>query len=73
MDLTELQRAEEIEAQLRAWDWKADLRSDERSIPWLARKTGKPQRTVYAYSYGQVRAPLEWLRDAYRVLKGGVR
>lgn len=70
MDLTELQRFEEMEAQLRSWDWRADLKADERSIPWLARKTGKPQRTIYAYAYGEVHAPLDWLRDAYRVLKG---
>jgi hypothetical protein len=70
MDLAELRRFEEIENQLRAWDWRADLKADERSIPWLARKTGAPQRTVYAYAYGEVRPPLSWLREAYRILKG---
>lgn len=69
MDLAELQRFEEMEQQLRAWDWRADLKADERSIPWLARKTGTSQRTVYSYAYGEVRAPLPWLREAYRVLK----
>ena len=73
MDLTELQQFEQMEQQLRSWDWQADLRSDERSIPWLARKTGKSQRAVYSYAYGESRPSLEWLRDAYRVLKGGPR
>lgn len=70
MDLTELRQFEQMEAQLRAWDWRADLKADERSIPWLARKTGKPTRTIYAYAYGEIRAPLAWLREAYKVLKG---
>jgi hypothetical protein len=70
MDLTELQQLEDMEARLRAWDWIAALKADERSIPWLARKTGKPQRTVYAYSYGEVTPSLQWLRDAFRALNG---
>jgi hypothetical protein len=70
MDLTELQHFEDMEARLRAWDWLAALKADERSIPWLARKTGKSQRSIYAYSYGQATPSLAWLRDAYRVLHG---
>ena len=70
MDLTELRRIEELEAQLRAWDWRADLKADERSIPWLARKTDTPSSTVYSYSNRTHQPPLEWLRTAYRVLKG---
>lgn len=57
---------------LRSWDWLADLKADERSIPWLARKTGKSQRSIYAYSYGESTPSLEWLRSAYRALKGRI-
>lgn len=71
MELSELVRFEEMEAQLRAWDWQAALKADERSIPWLARKTNKSQRSVYAYAYGEARPSLDWLRAAYRVLNGG--
>jgi hypothetical protein len=70
MDMTELQQLEDMEARLRAWDWMAALKADERSIPWLARKTGKSQRSIYAYSYGQATPSLAWLRDAYRALNG---
>ena len=55
---------------LREWDWEADLKREERTIPWLARKTGKSQRSVYSYRYGQARPPLEWLAAAFRVLNG---
>lgn len=56
------------EAELRAWDWLADLRAQERSLSWLARKTDRNQQTVYLYSWGKQRASLEWLRSAARVL-----
>lgn len=57
------------DADLRAWDWRADLKADERGIPWLARQTGKAQSTVYNYAYGFREAPIEWLRDVARVLR----
>lgn len=53
---------------LRAWDWRAELRSQERTLTWLARKTNRPKRTVYAYSSGQIPPPLQWLTDAARAL-----
>jgi hypothetical protein len=53
---------------LREWDWRADLRAQERTIPWLARKTDRAQSTVYAYAYGTVRPSLSWLEEAARVL-----
>ena len=71
MDMTELRQFEDLEQRLRTWDWLAELQLQERTIPWLARKTGKSQRSVYAYKYGEARPSLEWLRDAYRVLRGG--
>ena len=56
------------EAELRAWDWRAALKADERSIPWLAKRTSKSQRTVYGYSRGELVPPLAWLREAAAVL-----
>jgi hypothetical protein len=53
---------------LRAWDWRADLRAIERSIAWLARQTGTPERTVYSYVAGQRTTSLGWLRKAAAVL-----
>lgn len=69
MDLPELLPNDE--AELRAWDWRAALKADERSIPWLARRTGKSVRTVYGYSRGEFPIPLSWLRDAAAVLNKG--
>ena len=60
------------EAELRAWDWKAALKADERSIPWLAKRTSKAQRTVYGYSRGELVPPIEWLREAAAVLRKDV-
>lgn len=60
------------EAALRAWDWRADLKADERTIPWLARRTNRAQRTVYGYSRGEIVPPLEWLRSAAAVLRKDV-
>ena len=71
MSDTTVDQFEDLEHKLRTWDWLAELALEERSVPWLARKTGKSQRAVYAYKYGQSRPSLEWLRDAYRVLRGG--
>lgn len=56
------------EASLRGWDWRATLKAEERTIPWLARKTSRAQTTVYRYSYGTLTPPLEWLRAAARAL-----
>lgn len=58
--------------QLRAWDWRSALDEDERDIPWLARKTGKAQSTVYKYAYGTRTTPIEWLREVARVLRKDV-
>jgi hypothetical protein len=65
MSTAELSQDEE---ELRAWDWRADLKAQERGIPWLARQTGRSQQTVYLYAWGRVVTPLEWLRNAARVL-----
>lgn len=55
--------------QLLEWDWRADLKADERGIPWLARQTGRSQSTVYKYAYGERKTPIAWLRDVARVLR----
>lgn len=70
-----MQTAEELqEAELRAWDWYAELKRQERAIPWLARQTNRQQNTVYKIKWGEVRPSLEWLRDVARVLgKEGAR
>lgn len=66
MDLTELLPTDE---ELRAWDWRSDLRGMERSIAWLSRRTSRAQRTIYSYAYGEYEAPLDWLREARAVIR----
>lgn len=53
---------------LRGWDWMAELGRQERTIPWLARKTGRAQTTVYRYKYGSLTPPVTWLRAARTAL-----
>jgi hypothetical protein len=60
------------DAELREWDWRADLKAEERTIPWLARQTGRAQHTVYRYSWGTLATPIDWLREARRVLRKDV-
>lgn len=49
-------------------DWRAVLKAQGRSIAWLADQTGRPRRTVYAYSQQTRTPPAEWLAKAYEVL-----
>lgn len=56
------------DAELRAWDWRADLKAEERGIPWLAKRTGRSMSAVYKYAYGVLPTPIEWLRKAAAVL-----
>lgn len=65
--------AELTDALLRKWDWKADLRADERTFVWLARHTGMSARSVYDYVYGKTDPPVAWLRRAWRVIHMGER
>ena len=53
---------------LATWDWRAELRAQQRSIPWLARRTDRAQQTVYNYSTGRAATPFDWLRQAAIVL-----
>lgn len=66
MDLPEVQQDDE--AELRAWDWRAELKAQDRSIPWLARQTDRQQNTVYKYAWGELTPKVEWLRAAARAL-----
>lgn len=58
------------DAELRAWDWRAELRAQERSVPWLARRTGRSDGMVYKYASGALPTPIAWLRAAAVVLLG---
>lgn len=58
--------------QLREWDWIADLNAQERNVMWLSRRTKAHYKAVYRYKWGQAEPPIEWLREAYAVLRGSV-
>ena len=62
---------EQAETLLREWDWKAELDRQDRSKAWLARQTQTQPRSVYAYAYGEVKAPLKWLRKVAILLGRG--
>jgi hypothetical protein len=62
-------RAEPSDDELRAWDWRADLRRWGRSVPWLARQTERADQTVYQYSRGQTRPSIAWLRSAWVIIQ----
>jgi len=44
--------------------WRTALREQGRTLRWLALKTGKSPRTVYAYSRGDLVPLPEWLAAA---------
>ena len=43
--------------------WRTVLYDQGRTLRWLAGKTGKSARTVYAYSRGDLTPPDRWLED----------
>lgn len=49
-------------------EWRAVLREQGRSLRWLARQTGTPERTVYAYSRGARPASERFLARAGEAL-----
>lgn len=55
-------------ADLRAWDWRAELRAQERTMTWLARNTDRSLSALYRYLYGSLTPPETWLRDVARLL-----
>lgn len=57
---------------LSGWDWKAELKRQERSLEWIARRTDRSTSALNAYSQGRVTPPAEWLRSAWIVLARGM-
>lgn len=55
-------------AELRAWDWRAELERQDRGMTWLARRTDRSVSAVYRYAYGTLTPPESWLRDVARIL-----
>jgi hypothetical protein len=53
---------------LRAWDWRAELRQQGRSVGWLARQTNRAESTVYKIAGRQMVPSIAWLEDVARVL-----
>jgi hypothetical protein len=60
--------AAEIEAALRAWDWKAELAAQDRTVIWLARRTDRNYQQVYRFARGDQQPDLDWLKAAALVL-----
>lgn len=56
------------EAALLAWDWRAELKRQERSLEWLARRSQRSVSSVNNYSTGRMVAPVAWLRLVADVL-----
>lgn len=56
------------EDQLRAWDWLAEVKAQERTVLWLSRKTATHYKAAYRYAWGEVRPPIEFLRAAAAAL-----
>lgn len=54
--------------ELRAWDWPAELRRQDRTVIWLARRTGTAYRTAYRYRAGDQPPTIEFLRSAAAIL-----
>lgn len=48
--------------------WRTVLDEQGRSIRWLAIQTGRPARSLYAYSRGQMNPTPEWLAKASEAL-----
>ena len=49
-------------------DWRTVLRDQGRSIAWLADRTHRKRRTVYAWSQGTLVAPSDWLDEVEMLL-----
>lgn len=68
MKLSQLPSNPPLEAS--GWDLRGALKASERSVPWLARKTGKHPMTVYRYVWGHRTPPIGWLAQARAALEG---
>lgn len=74
MDTTEVQAVastQPTDDELRAWDWRAALKREERSYEWLARRTERSASAVTKYGGGSQEPPIAWLRQAAIVLGMG--
>jgi hypothetical protein len=74
MDTTEVHdgsASSASEDDLRSWDWRAELKRQERQVTWLARHTDRAATTVHKYASGEIPTPLSWLREAEIVLGRG--
>jgi len=74
MDTTEVQGVPgtiDDEPELRAWDWRAELKRQERSMSWLARHTQRSESAVNKYASGANPTPVAWLRHAAIALGRG--
>ena len=49
------------------------MREQGRKISWLAQKTGKAERTVWGYAYGNSKPSQEWLDQVSELLGVKVR
>lgn len=59
---------DDTEQALRAWDWKAELDRQDRTVIWLARQTGRNYQQVYRFAKGDQVPDLAWLKDAALIL-----
>lgn len=67
MDEGQVQQA--TVSDLRAWDWRAELERQERSMSWLAKHTGRTASAVYKFGSGELQPSIDWLKTAAAVLK----
>ena len=51
-----------------AWDWRAELKRQERSYSGLARRTARSESAVNKYANGRLVPPVAWLESARIVL-----
>lgn len=49
--------------------WRSVLDAQGRTLTWLAKATGTPRPTVYAYSSGAYRPSREWLAKVAAALQ----
>jgi hypothetical protein len=69
MDITEpTQQMSAPPVDLVSWDWQAELKRQDRRIPWLARQTERSESAVRKYAAGVIPTPPAWLATAARVL-----
>ena len=68
MDSVQPAQGQSVQRNRVAPAWRDELDRQDRSLGWLARKTGKSTSAVSRYANGTLPTPAEWLRDVERVL-----